>query len=83
MPLVCELTFGNAKVFVYDDAYRGITAEEMERRKQKVREVMGKIAAEPGAAERLAAYKAQEAANPPRDGNPIWYETVDGPPIRI
>ena len=60
MAVVREFQIGNAKVFVCDDAYRDVSPEEMSQRKTKVREIMAQIAAAPGAAERLAAYRATQ-----------------------
>lgn len=61
MAVVCEMKIGNATVYVCDDAYSNISPEEMDARKRKVREVMGRIAAMPGAAERVEAFREREA----------------------
>lgn len=45
MALRLEAKYGNAKIYVYDDLCTNVSPEEMERRKLKFREVMGKIAA--------------------------------------
>ena len=56
MAIALEVKCGNAKVYVYDDLCKNISPQETEQKKLKVREIMGKIAATPGAAERLNTY---------------------------
>lgn len=70
--LICEVRSGNAVAYVYDDAYRDATPEEMERRRRSLGEAIGKIAVTPGAAERLEEYRKREAARPADDSTVIW-----------
>ena len=71
MALVLEVKYGNAKTYVYDDLCSNLGHEE--KRKLKVREIIGHIATAPGAAERLAASMEQRMQEPPVSVTYLWH----------
>lgn len=86
MPIVTEYHRGNAVIYMCDDSIRSVTPEGMRRRDAKAREAVGRIAATPGAAERLKIIEAWHKEHPDaREGmkEVIDYDPVAGPPIPL
>lgn len=87
MPLVMEIRVPNGPTIrVHDDCIRGVSDEEMAKRRERTREIMGWCAAQPGAAERLeAGRKAFEAREKEMFAGEevIRYGEVAGPPRKI
>lgn len=83
MPLVFEIKYpGGPTIRCHDDAIRGISDEEMAKRRERLRQIMCQGAALPGAAERLEAARAAEAAAQERlaKAEITFYPEVAGPP---
>lgn len=43
MAVVKEYKFGGATIRIHDDEYAGVSPEEIERRKKRTREIVGRI----------------------------------------
>lgn len=72
MALAMEAKYGNAKAYVYDDLCTNINPEEMERRKLRFREAMGKIAASCVTKGQMAQ-KEQDELDFSREFSYTWY----------
>jgi hypothetical protein len=70
--IIMEMKYGNATVSVCDDLCYNLSDEEMEKRTLKVREIIGRIAASPGAEERLLANRKRRESEPPKELSYKW-----------